>query len=277
MNFVALDVETAQSERHSICQIGLVEVENGVVINEKSYLIKPPGNKYNRHNTLIHGINAEITEKAPTFDEVWPSLELLLEGKLLVAHNSDFDIDCLTKTLNFYELEVPDFNIVCTYKKTGKDLATLCQAYEIDLENHHDALCDAKSCAQLYLKILTNVEPDYSRVNRTARKKNAWEGHASISGDVLKPDLENGNPDSPFYGKKLVITGLFDKIGREEAAIVLKNLGADIDKGVTKKTNFAIVGREAGPSKIKRIEKYNSEGCEIKIVNESEFLSMFDI
>jgi len=277
MNFVAIDVETAQSDRRSICQIGLVEVENGVVINETCYLVKPPGNKYDRHNTLIHGINAEITESAPAFIDVWDSVKTLLGNRLIVAHNASFDIDCLTKTLNFYNLEVPDFEIACTYKETGENLEALCQAYDIDIENHHDALCDAKSCAQLYLKILTNVEPDYSRVNRTARKKNAWEGHASISGDVLKPDLENGNPDSPFYGKKLVITGLFDKIGREEAAIVLKNLGADIDKGVTKKTNFAIVGREAGPSKIKRIEKYNSEGCEIKIVNESEFLSMFDI
>jgi DNA polymerase-3 subunit epsilon len=79
-----------------------------------------------------------------------------------------------------------------------------------------------------------------------------------------------------FFNKKVVFTGVLENISRQEAAEIVKNLGADIDTGITKRTNFVITGKEPGPSKMKKIEKYNSEGSIIKIVFENEFLKMLD-
>ena len=109
MNFVALDVETAVGKRNSICQIGIVTVENGKITNEYSKLIQPPGNEYAYWNTKVHGIVAADTGNSPFFNEVWDEIKAVIGRNLIVAHNAAFDIDCLTKTLKFYNLEVPDF------------------------------------------------------------------------------------------------------------------------------------------------------------------------
>lgn len=47
-NFTAIDVETATASR-MICQIGIVQVEQGNIAREESLLIQPPGNKYDEN------------------------------------------------------------------------------------------------------------------------------------------------------------------------------------------------------------------------------------
>ncbi len=79
-----------------------------------------------------------------------------------------------------------------------------------------------------------------------------------------------------FIIKKVVFTGVLEKIKRLEAAQIVKNMGADIDTGITKKTNFVITGTDPGPSKMNKIIKYNNDGCNIKILYEKDFLEMIN-
>jgi DNA polymerase-3 subunit epsilon len=55
---------------------------------------------------------------------------------------------------------------------------------------------------------------------------------------------------------------------------MVKKLGADIDTSITKRTNFVITGSAPGPSKMKKIEQFNSQGYDIRIIYEEEFLQM---
>jgi DNA polymerase-3 subunit epsilon len=151
--FTAIDFETAQPARSSICQIGLVRVEKGQVVEQISLLVQPPDNTYNYWNTNVHGLNGEDTEDAPFFDSVWPQIRPFIEGRTVVAHNGAFDFSCLRKSLEFYELEEPDYKPACTYKIYKKKLNVLCDEYDIELD-HHDALSDARACAELYLRHL---------------------------------------------------------------------------------------------------------------------------
>lgn len=150
-SFTAIDFETAQPERWSICQVGIVRVENGEVVRELSILIQPPDNYYWQRFTDIHGIDWNTTRTAPDFAHAWSQVLPWIQGQLLVAHNSAFDISCLRRTLDYYRIEHPEFQSACTYRIYRKGLATLCQEFNIPL-NHHDALSDARACAQLYLK-----------------------------------------------------------------------------------------------------------------------------
>lgn len=149
-SFTAIDFETAQSKMWSICQVGLVRVENGRVIYTINKLVQPPNNFYLRNFIEIHGITPEMTMNAPTFDKVWTSVKPFIDGQHVVAHNSAFDFTCLKHTLGYYDIAVPEFKRHCTYKLYRKGLAKLCVQYGIEL-NHHDALSDATACAQLYL------------------------------------------------------------------------------------------------------------------------------
>jgi DNA polymerase-3 subunit epsilon len=149
-SFTAIDFETAQGKRRSICQVGVVRVENGVTTDQLSVLVQPPDNYYWNNFIDIHGITPKLTRKAQTFDRVWEQISHLVAGQNVVAHNGfAFDFHCLKQTLEYYSMPVPVYNGHCTYKIYGDNLASLCRRYNISL-NHHDALSDAIACAELY-------------------------------------------------------------------------------------------------------------------------------
>jgi DNA polymerase III subunit epsilon len=154
MNFTAIDFETATSSTKSICQIGLVRVEDFKIVAEIDLLIRPHDNFYNYYNTKIHGINAKKTENAPEFDDIWLEIEPYIANQNLVAHDKKFEEKCLKDTLEMYGLSTPQFEIFCTFDIYRKSLDKLCKEYGIDL-SHHNALSDARACADLYVRHLT--------------------------------------------------------------------------------------------------------------------------
>ncbi len=157
-NFTAIDFETAQGYRWSICQVGLVRIENGIIAKEINVLVQPPNNYYWSRFTDIHGISAEKTINSPTFNQVWHQIAPYIENQNVIAHNGfGFDFPVLNKTLDYYNLDTPEYNKFCTYKIYKSNLANLCQEHKIPL-NHHDALSDAKVCAELYLRSLDGIK-----------------------------------------------------------------------------------------------------------------------
>ncbi|MNY53882.1 DNA polymerase III subunit epsilon [compost metagenome] len=118
-------------------------------------MTQPPGNFYWSQFTEIHGISSNETIIAPTFNQVWQIIKPYIKNQNVVAHNGfGFDFPVLEKTLHHYNLPIPNYNKICTYKIYRSNLANLCKQHEIML-NHHDALSDAKACAELYLRSMT--------------------------------------------------------------------------------------------------------------------------
>jgi DNA polymerase-3 subunit epsilon len=149
-SFTAIDFETAHPKRWSICQVGLVRVENLKIVKEISILVQPPDNYYWGKFTGIHGITPRDTENEPTFDKAWCVIEPYIKGQHVVAHNGfGFDFPCLNHTLEYYNIEVPEYFKYCTYKIYREGLASLCRKYVIKL-HHHDALSDSRACAELF-------------------------------------------------------------------------------------------------------------------------------
>src|SRR4051812_41713201 len=108
--FTAIDFETAQGYRWSICQIGLVRIVEGKEIARISILVQPPFNYYWHRFSEIHGITREDTKCAPPFSDAWPAIQPYIAGQLVVAHNSKFDFGCLRSTLDFYGIAMPEFS-----------------------------------------------------------------------------------------------------------------------------------------------------------------------
>lgn len=149
--FTAIDFETAHGKRYSICQVGLVRVENGLITNELSILVQPPNNFYWDWFTKFHGITPAITANEPTFDKVWHLVEPFIKDQRVVAHNGfSFDFPVLAQTLEYYGLQVPEYEQHCTYRIYKENLFSLCQKHQIPL-NHHEALSDARACAKFFL------------------------------------------------------------------------------------------------------------------------------
>lgn len=89
-DFAAIDFETANTERTSVCSVGVVVVRNGEITERFYSLIQPEPNYYNYRCSQVHGLCREDTDDAPVFPEVWERIEPLIEGLPLVAHNRAF-------------------------------------------------------------------------------------------------------------------------------------------------------------------------------------------
>ena len=156
--FTAIDFETATA--YHPCSVGIVTVEEGIIVDEFVTLIQPPNNFYNPFNIQVHGIYPRDTANAKTFVEVFPEIEKRLKNRIVVAHNESFDRNVLSKTMVLHGLNYEDLNIgsrwECTvkiYKAKGfkpAKLSDCCRIMNIALE-HHEALSDARACAKLYL------------------------------------------------------------------------------------------------------------------------------
>jgi DNA polymerase-3 subunit epsilon len=150
MTFTAIDFETANPDPWSICQVGLVRVEKGIIAHEICLLVQPPDNHYWGRFIEIHGIGPQKTADAPTFIEIWPAIVPFIANQNVVAHNGhSFDFRILEKTLGYYGVVAPVYQKHCTYKIYRNNLAVLCKEHRIEL-NHHDALSDARACARLF-------------------------------------------------------------------------------------------------------------------------------
>ena len=158
MNFTAIDFETAIGFHP--CSVGIVTVENGIIVDEFVSLIKPPNNLYSPYTIQVHGIYPRDTMNAKSFAQIFPEIRKRLENRVVVAHNESFDRNVLAKSMEIYNLDYAALNIAsrweCTvkiYKAKGLKPAKLidcCREMKIQL-NHHEALSDARACAKLYL------------------------------------------------------------------------------------------------------------------------------
>ena len=164
MNFIAIDFETAHAEFP--CEIGLTRVENGVVTNTQSWLIKPGCFPYmNPWNQRVHGISSADVSSALTFEELWTELKPWLEDNCLVAHNAAFDMRVLRSVLAYYDLAIPRAEYFCSVSVSRKvwkhlpshSLGVVSQYHNIKF-NHHRAGDDAKACAIIALKAFETVD-----------------------------------------------------------------------------------------------------------------------
>ena len=161
-DFAAIDFETANNERSSVCSVGIVIVRGGEIVDSFYSLIQPEPNYYNYWCSRVHGLCCDDTDSAPVFPEVWKQIEPLIEGLPLVAHNRPFDESCLKAVFRVYQMDYPDYDFydtLCVSRRKMPGLAnhqlhTVAAACGYKMEKHHHALADAEACAWIAREIL---------------------------------------------------------------------------------------------------------------------------
>lgn len=160
-DFAAIDFETANEKRSSVCSVGIVVVRDGRKVDEFYSLIQPSPNYYREFTTQIHGLTRQDTDGRPTFPAVWAKAAEKIGTLPLVAHNSRFDESCLKAVFAEYGMEYPAYRFYCTLVAARRRLSLPCNQLQYvaaacgyDLTNHHHALADAEACAAIALKLL---------------------------------------------------------------------------------------------------------------------------
>ena len=79
-DFAAIDFETANECRCSVCSVGVVIVRGGEVVDSFYSLIHPEPDYYQWFCQQVHGLGPEDTDDAPVFPDVWAQIEPMIEG-----------------------------------------------------------------------------------------------------------------------------------------------------------------------------------------------------
>ena len=157
MKFYSLDVETANPDQSTICQIGVGVFEDGKLVDTwKAYI--DPQDYFHWRFIDIHGITPKLVKGKRTFPKVYPKLRRMFENNIVV-HHSPFDRIAFQKAFVRFGLEpfeVQWLDSVQVARKSwegldgGYNLANLASYLGIQFQ-HHDALEDAVACGKIFL------------------------------------------------------------------------------------------------------------------------------
>ena len=285
MRFVVIDVETANPELSSICQIGLVVFEDGIEVESWSVFIDPK-TWFSLQNVKIHGINENTVKDCPTFFDILPTLQGYLSGHVVVSHTV-FDRNSITQAL----AQGGHPPISCTwldsasvarraweqFAYSGYGLKNLANFLGIEFL-HHDALEDARATGKILLSAIEvsgiMLEEWVENVNTPIMSmQRNW---TTNNPQIVKLD---GNPDGHLFGEEVVFTGELS-LSRREIAEIAARAGCNVSPSIKKKTTTLLVVGDQDPQRLRstistkqqKAEELIQQGKHIKILTEKDFL-----
>lgn len=299
MEYFVIDVETANHDYSSICQIGLVKVRSGEIIDKINWYLNPE-TTFDEHNTKIHGITFNKVSDSPTFKYLYPKLREKLNSKFTLHHTS-FDRVAINRACSIHDLDPIETkwldssmivrNTWSEFSGSGYGLSNLANEFNLNFK-HHDALEDAivtakiitLACEESELSIdewFKHFGKRNSRIGLKSNNKltsNKWQNY-----EGLKRKIE-GNPEGPLSNHNIVFTGKLN-MSRKKAAEIASGMGCTVSTTVSKKTTLLVVGDQdlsllAGynkSTKQRKAEKLIEKGSELKIIDENGFYELCHI
>lgn len=157
-NWALVDVETSGliARRDRVLSIAVLTFgPDGAPTGDFTTLVNPGCDPGPVH---IHGLTAERLRGAPTFDQVAERIGGLLQDRVLVAHNAQFDYDFLAHEFARAGLHLPVARRLCTLALNRRvepptadlSLASLAAHYGVPQTRAHDALDDTRVLAGIF-------------------------------------------------------------------------------------------------------------------------------
>jgi len=300
MNFTAIDFETANGFRGSACAIGAVKIRDGKPVAIHYTLLRPPAgyDRFDPRNVAIHGITPDAVASAPGFAEHFDDFYDFIDGDVIVAHNAGFDIGVIESGLEVSKRPIPRFEYACTltmsrknYKLASHALPSAAAEAGFVLQNHHNALEDAKAAAAIVVDVAKRLTAETfdallkasdmqrsvleprevgSPLSRPTRHALTMPGifdakNGKIPAEQL-PDLirwpsegtnpranEDADPKHPLYGQYVVFTGMMG-IPRQEAKNKAAAYGAHTQSRIGATTTMVVIGDGLRPEDLTDIE-----------------------
>lgn len=286
--FFVIDVETANADCSSICQVGIVEFGEDGIVGEWSSLVDPE-DEFDWFNVSIHGIEPDHVRGAPTFPKIQGEIAQRL-GSGLVLSYTWFDRSAIWQAHERYKMPRPAYEwldatriVRRTWSEvahSGYKLKKVAKMLQIDIGRHHDALDDARTAGLVIVEALRVSGTPLSDWRRLAYQPITPDSKAI---DVLATiDVSEIDPDGALAGETVAFTGAL-AMPRKEAMALAYKAGAQVADGVTKATTMLVVGIQ-DPQKLKgndksskqvKAEKLIAGGQDIQILTEKNFFAQF--
>lgn len=297
LDFTAIDFETANRSRASVCAVGAVRVRDGVIVDEYHSLVSPPPgfDEFEKGNTRVHGLTKADVSEAPSWDEVYPILFRFIGGDLLVGHNARFDVSVLLNATGVYDLPWPELNTLCTLQLSraalhvpSYSLPWVANHLGLGDFNHHDPLADARMTAHVLLAI-AQIENTTSAVQLADSLAvpvvptfvDEAEAIVSELGSSPDPLIATG-----FVDQAVCFTGALRMMIRDEARRLVVEHGGLAQSGVNKKTTILVTGdfdsRTFRPgasfsAKLQKAFDLVDAGQPLEIITEEDFIARLSL
>jgi DNA polymerase-3 subunit epsilon len=281
MRFIAIDVETANSDMSTICQIGTAEYHDDELVDEWVSYVNPEVD-FNPFHSKVHGITKETVALAPTFASVYPALRQRLDERIIVSHTL-FDRtalrravakSCLTLPIGSWLDSAMLVKRACpNLAQFGLSIKVLCGQIKYDFRHHH-ALEDAKAAAALV----------HYALRESGESFDVWARRLGVP-IALPERVYHGEPGDrrlgTLAGEVLVFTGALT-LPRADATALAQDLGGVVGDSVTKKTTLLVIGDQdvtkfadhEKSSKHRKAEELIESGRPIRIISEGDFLDL---
>jgi DNA polymerase-3 subunit epsilon len=197
--YAIVDIETTggNAGSGSITEIAILISDGKSILDSYTTLVNPL-QPIPLFIEKLTGINDEMVSKAPTFSEIAKEVHELLQDKIFVAHNVNFDYSFIAHQLNQqgYRFNARKLCTVRLSRKVFEDLPSyslgnLCRSLDINVKNRHRAMGDAAATTELFHRIF---EADRGLLIKSMLKKGSGDEYLPIH--LSSEDLEQ-MPDRP--------------------------------------------------------------------------------
>jgi DNA polymerase III subunit epsilon len=315
--FVALDFETANRNRASACEIGLVRFVDGKQQDTYSTFLLPPAELRHFENEIRNKISFNDCHNAPSFENCFKDIIGFIGDDPVVCHYYPFDIDVLRKTLDYIGLSYPLFTYFCTHRLSKQilrgdssivsySLKDVTSYFNIPFHELHRAEPDAIACGEIAVQLLRKsgvalmsdlsdqlnlfVGKMGSELDRGCRLKDknidlSTENLSAIAEVACKRlGVEGLDPSHDLFGKTVVLTGRLKFMTRPKATSLLKHVGANVKVAPSSNTDILIEGEQDNPNlskdgistKKRKCMNLKAKGCDIEVIDETNFLKMLE-
>lgn len=272
--FVVFNVELANPDLSSICQLAVVTFEGGKCVETWETLVNP-NDYFDSLFSSMHGLDEASVADAPRIAFVAPELVRRLEERVVVTHTA-FDRIALGRALGACGRPLPTCRWLDSARvarrawpgvaRGGYGLEPVAAMLGISFQPNR-ACEDARAAGEVLNKA----------IEFTGLSLSDW--FTRVEQPIAAASIEqSGNPEGPLFGETIVFTGALS-LTRAEAAILAANAGCNVEDGVNKRTTLLVIGEQdigrlAGYVKSKKhraAEERIARGQDIRILTEPDF------
>ena len=291
MEFVAIDFEKLNDSQLSVCEVGLVVFKDGKEVGMPFHSYINPVGGLERNDWakkhLCH-ITDEMLLEAPSYKELFPTLQQIIKDKILVAHSKGADLNYI------YNLE-KEYSLPKLYTKwidTKEVACNLCRAenladlfselFDKEFIDHHKALEDARACGLILERLNSEIDihrfvhqeeyvpSDKRRSYVDSFTRHTQFGTANVTPDGLVFNYDKISKLSYFKDKKVALSGMSDNDKVKIKSILENKLGAKCTSSLSGKTNVFIIDQnKVGPSK--RVDAIRFQSTGLLVITDDYF------
>ena len=237
----------------------------------------------------LTGITNEMLETAPKPAEIIPSFVSFVGNSVLIGHNVNFDVNFLYDAAERLGLTLSN-NFIDTLRISRKifpdlphhRLHDIAYACHVEPTGEHRAKADCLTTAQCYEAMRKLVLAQQSECSFCNLFKSTYNYNTVLSN--LTATVDAIDETNPLFGKFVVFTGALSSMARKNAFQIVLNLGGKPENGITKHTNFLVVGnaefaasvKDGKTLKMRKAETYRQKGQDISVISENAFFNMIE-